>query len=61
MIKILNIIKRIVVCTFILYGYNLIAVNFNMVIPINFVTVITITLFGAPGFFALILFKYIIM
>lgn len=59
--KILSFVKSIVLSSFILYGYNLIAVNFNMIIPINVFTIIFVTLLGTPGLFSLILFKVLIL
>lgn len=59
--KILILIKKIVLSYIILYGYNLIAVNFNMVIPINLITVFLISLFGVPLLFVLLLFKILIL
>ena len=53
--------KRIILGDFILYGYNMIAVNFNMIIPINFITVGMIGVLGAPSLIALILLKIMIM
>jgi len=53
--------KRIILGAFILYGYNMIAVNFNMIIPINFITVGMIGVLGAPSLIALILLKIMIM
>ncbi len=59
--KIIIYVKRIVLGAFILYGYNVIASNFNMVVPINFVTVGMIGILGAPALVALILLKIMIM
>lgn len=59
--KIVNFIRNIVVSAFILYGYNLIAVNFNMIIPINFITIFFVAILGGPALFALILFKILIL
>lgn len=59
--KIVNFIRNIVISAFILYGYNLIAVNFNMIIPINFITIFFVAVLGAPALFALILFKILIL
>lgn len=59
--KILFIIKRVVLSAFILYGYNLIAVNFNMIVPINYYTVGFVTLLGAPALVALVLFKILVL
>lgn len=64
MIKLKQIIKyckRIVLGAFILYGYNVIASNFNMVVPINYITVGMIGILGAPALIALILLKIMIM
>ena len=49
--KILNLLKRIVLSYIILYGYNLIASQFNMVIPINVVTVTSVAFLGVPSSF----------
>ena len=54
---ILFLVKKIILSAFILYGYNLIAVNFNMIIPINVYTLGFITLLGSPALIALVLFK----
>ncbi len=54
-------IKNIILGAFILYGYNLIAVNFNMMVPINFITLFGVAFLGAPGLIALILFKILIL
>ena len=57
----IKIIKRLFISCFILFGYNLIAVNFNMIIPFNLFSILFICFFGAPGLFALILFKTIFL
>ena len=54
---ILFVVKKIILSAFILYGYNLIAVNFNMIIPINAYTLGFITFLGSPALIALVLFK----
>lgn len=54
---ILFLVKKIILSAFILYGYNLIAVNFNMIIPINVYTLGFITFLGSPALIALVLFK----
>ena len=53
---ILFVVKKIILSAFILYGYNLIAVNFNMIIPINVYTLGFITFLGSPALIALVLF-----
>ena len=54
---ILFVVKKIILSAFILYGYNLIAVNFNMIIPINVYTLGFITFLGSPALITLVLFK----
>ena len=58
---IINYTKKIIFSSFLLYGYNLIAVNFNLLIPINILTILIITFLGVPGMFALILFKILVL
>lgn len=57
--KILVILRKILMSFIILYSYNLIAVNFNMVIPINIITISLITFLGFPSLIALLLLKII--
>lgn len=59
--NILEIVKKLILSFVILYTYNLIAVNFNMVIPINIITVGLITVLGTPSLLALILFKVLVL
>lgn len=55
--KIWQILQRIIVSIFILYGYNLIATKFNLVIPINFITIGSVSILGFPMLFVLVLLK----
>ncbi len=57
--KIIPYVRRFIMSFFVLYGYNLIAVNFNMVIPINVITIGAVTLLGVPSLLALLLLKVI--
>lgn len=59
--KIIELVKKIVISGFLLYGYNLIAVNFNMILPINIITILSITFLGSPALFALVLFKILVL
>ena len=58
---IIRVVKRIVFGAFLLYGYNLIAVNFNMIIPINVCTIGLVSILGTPSVLALVLFKVLIL
>ena len=57
----IKIIKKIIFSLFLLYGFNLISVNFNLMIPINYITAGIVVLFGGPGLFLLVLFYYLIL
>jgi len=49
-----TIIKKVVVSLLLLYTYNVFAVSYNMIIPINFFTLGTLFLFDIPGLMSLI-------
>ncbi len=55
--KIWHILQKVIISAFILYGYNLIATRFNLVIPINIFTVGSVSLLGFPMLFVLVLLK----
>lgn len=59
--KIFEILKQVILSFIIIYSYNLIAVNFNMMIPINVVTVLAVSFLRLPALIAIILFKIIIL
>lgn len=59
--KIMIILKKVVISGFLLYGYNLIAVSFNMTLPINFITLFAVFFLGTPAMVALILFKILFL
>ncbi len=58
---IIKTIKKIIFSCFILYTYNYISINYNMILPINFFNVLIVTLFGSFGLCGLVLFKYFIL
>lgn len=51
---ILKILKRIIISSFLLYGYNLIVQPMGITIPINVITVSLLTILGVPALMALI-------
>lgn len=57
----INMIKKIIFSSFLLYGFNIIAVNFNIVVPINVFTILLITILGVPGLLGLVLFKIFVL
>ena len=58
--KLLNLLKRIIISAFILYGYNLIVTPINLTIPINLITLSLITFFCLFALFALIVILIVI-
>ena len=53
--KMFSILKRIVVSGFLLYGFNLIVAPLNISIPLNFITVLTISILGLPALFGFLI------
>ena len=52
--KIFNVIKKIVLAAFILYGFTLIMSPLSVIVPINIITVLLVTLLGFPGLLGLV-------
>ncbi len=52
--KVLNVIKKIIISSFLLYGYNLIVQPLGLIIPINIITIGAVSLFGVPALLSLI-------
>ncbi len=48
-------LRKFILGAFILYGYNLLAVSFNMMIPINLITICLVGFLGLPALFSLVL------
>lgn len=59
--KVFNLLYKVVLSAFVLYGYNFIAVNFNAVVPINFFTLLLVFFLGAPGMVGLVLFRILVL
>lgn len=58
--KLINVVKKIVFSSFLLYGYNLLVEPLGIMVPINFITVGCISLFGIPALFSFILINVLI-
>lgn len=59
--KIYFVLKRVIISSFILYGYNFISSNFNLILPINIISVFTVSVLGSSGLFGLVLFRYLFL
>lgn len=57
--NIIKVVKKVAFSFFSLYGYNLIAIQFNLLVPINIITVLLVSTLGMPGLVLLILLKYL--
>ena len=53
--KLISLLKKIIFSLLILYGFNTIGSNFNLIVPINLITVFLITFLGFPALFSLVL------
>ncbi len=56
--KCFKIIRRIIVSSFLLYGYNLLVQPVGLIIPINIFTILAISILGVP---ALLCFIFIMV
>ena len=56
---ILKFLKRFILGGFLLYAYNLIAVTFNITVPINFYTILITGVLDIPGLASLVILKLI--
>lgn len=55
-----KIIKRIIISSFLLYGYNLLVQPVGLIIPINIFTVGALSLLGVPALLSLIFIMVLI-
>jgi len=51
---ILKVIKRIIISSFLLYGYNILVQPIGLIIPINIFTIAAISILGVPALLSLI-------
>ena len=53
--KIFLLFKKIIFAILLLYTYNLIGAQINLIIPINYITVIIVAILDLPGFALLLI------
>ena len=53
--KLLSLLRKVIFSFFILYGFNMIAGDFNIIIPINVITISLVSFLGFPALFSLVL------
>lgn len=60
LLKITSVLKKIVLNSFLIYAFNMIAIDFNINIPFNLWTIIFIGLFDIPGIAVLLTIMQVI-
>ena len=58
--QILTFGRKVIVSSFLLYGFNLIAGTFGLIIPINLFTVLLVSVLGLPAIFSLLLILIVV-
>ncbi len=58
--QVLVLFRKIIVSSFLLYGYNLIAGTFGLMIPINIFTVLLVSILGLPALFSLMIILIVV-
>ena len=58
--NVFKIIKRVIISSFLLYGYNLLVQPIGLIIPINIFTVAALSILGVPALFCLIFIMVLI-
>ena len=57
--RIKKIIKKVVMAFFLIYGFNYFMVPLNLIIPMNYFTIISVSIFGIPMLMVLVIVKLI--
>lgn len=55
MYLLINYFKKIIMAAFLIYAFNMVAVNFNVVIPINIWTILFTSFFDIPALAVLLI------
>ena len=57
MFKIISfVLKKVIIGMLLLFGYNLFLSSFNLMIPLNLITILIASLLDVPGIIGLVLF-----
>ena len=59
--KVLSFFKKIIMAVMFIYAYNKMALPFDVLIPINCITVLLVTIFGIPSILMLVLYSIIFL
>lgn len=58
--KLFNVVKKVCLAIFILYGLNVMISAAELMIPINLVTISTVTALGVPGLLSLVVMLFVL-
>lgn len=58
-IRLFYILKKIIMSAILLYAYNRFAISFNAIIPINLLTVVSVSFLGVPMIVGLVIFNIV--
>ena len=58
--KLLKLVKKVVMAIALLYSFNLLLSSLNILVPINYISIGTVSLLGIPGLLSLIAIRLII-
>ena len=53
----IKIIKKVILATFLIYAFNIVSVNFNIVLPINLWTIGFTSIFDISGLMIILIIK----
>ncbi len=58
--KLLKVVKRVIFAFLLLYGLNLLVNSFDVLIPINVLTISLVSVLGVPGLVSLVVMFFIV-
>lgn len=59
--KVFKIIKKFIMGAILIFAYNKISLSLNAVIPFNYITIMSVTAFGIPAIFFLVIFYLVFL
>ncbi len=58
--KLINVVKKVIFAFLLIYGFDILICSFNVLIPLNFFTISTVSILGVPGFAALLVVFFVV-
>lgn len=57
--KLFFVVKKVIMACILIYAYDSLTLPLDVMIPINFFTVLLVSVFGVPAMFGLVLFNFL--